>query len=89
VNSDQKISDDAGLYLKMAHYNQPGDWAGADLLADWFRRNIRIYANIVRLVDSPNERILVIYGSGHLAWLQHFAQNDPDIRLRKLSELAK
>jgi hypothetical protein len=89
VNSDERVAHEGGLYYKMAHFNEPGDWAGADLLADWFRRNMRIYGNIVRLVESPEERILVIYGSGHLSWLQHFAANDPEVRLRKLGDIAK
>jgi len=43
----------------------------------------------MRLVDSPNERILVIYGAGHLAWLRRDAAGDPTIQLRKLQEFVK
>jgi uncharacterized protein DUF5694 len=43
----------------------------------------------VDLVESPNERILVLFGAGHLGWLQQNFANDPEIRLRKLSEFAK
>jgi hypothetical protein len=89
INADDKIAQESDLYYRMAHFNEPGDWAGADLISDWFRRNMRIFGNIVRLVDSPNERVLVIYGSGHLGWLQHHVANDSDFRLRKLAEFAK
>jgi len=88
MNGDAKVADDVGFYFREAHYGEPGDWAGADLVADWFRRNIRIYSNVVRLADSPNERVLVIYGSGHLGWLQHQFASDPNIRLRKFAEFA-
>jgi hypothetical protein len=88
MNADDKVAADVGFYFREAHLGEPGDWAGADLVADWFRRNIRIYSNVVRLVDSPGERVLVIYGSGHLGWLQQQFSNDPSIRLRKLSEFA-
>jgi hypothetical protein len=30
---------------------------------------MRIYTNIVQLVESPNEGILVLHGAGHLGWL--------------------
>ena len=70
----------------MAHFSEPGDWAGADLVADWFKRNMRIYGNVLHLIDSPNERVLVIYGAGHLAWLQQEFGSDPTLRLRKLAE---
>lgn len=88
MNADDKVTLSQGLYYRMAHLGEPYDWAGADLLADWFRRNIRIYSNVVRLVDSPNERVLVIFGSGHLPWLQYNFASDPTLRLRKLAEFA-
>ncbi len=86
MNADQKVADDVGFYFREAHFGEPGDWAGADLIADWYRRNIRIYSNVVRLIDSPNDRILVIYGAGHLGWLRQQFANDPSVRLRKLAE---
>jgi len=89
MNADAKVAEDVGFYYREARFGEPGDWAGADLVADWFRRNMRIYANITQLIDSPNERILVIYGAGHLGWLQRNVTSDPMVRLRKLAEFAK
>src|SRR5712692_8263820 len=89
MNADTKIAEDMGFYYRQAHFSEPGDWAGADLNADWFRRNMRIYSNVVRLADSPNERVLVIFGAGHLGWLQHDFASDPNLRLRKLAEFAR
>ena len=88
MNSDDKITADVGFYFRQAHFGEPGDWAGADLVSDWFRRNMRIYSNVVRLADSPTERVLVIYGAGHLGWLQHQFASDPNVHLRKLAEFA-
>jgi hypothetical protein len=89
MNADEKIAKEVGLYFLQAHFGEPGDWAGADLNADWFRRNMRIFSNIVQIVSSPNERVLVIYGAGHLGWLHYTFGNDPNFRLRKLAEFAK
>jgi hypothetical protein len=89
MNADGKVADDVGFYFRQAHFGEPGDWAGADLIADWFRRNIRIYSNVTRLVDSPNERVLVIFGAGHLGWLRHDFASDPTLSLRKLAEFPK
>ncbi len=88
MNADDKVTSDVGFYFREAHFGEPGDWAGADLVSDWFRRNMRIYSNVVRLADSPSERVLVIFGAGHLGWLQHQFASDPNIRLRKLAEFA-
>jgi len=89
MNDDERVAEDVGSYYRMAHFNEPGDWPGADLVSDWFRRNMRIYANVVRLADSPDERVLVIFGSGHLGWLRRDFESDPDFRLRRLAEFAK
>jgi hypothetical protein len=89
MNADTKIVQDVGYYFREVQFGEPGDWAGADLVSDWFRRNARIYSNVLDLIDSPQERVLVIYGAGHLGWLQYQFASNPTIRLRKLSEFAK
>ena len=89
MNSDDHVAEDVGFYYRQAHLGEPWNWAGADLVSDWFRRNMRIYSNVVRLADSPKERVLVIFGSGHLGWLRHDFASDPTLRVRKLAEFAK
>jgi len=86
MNDDKKVALDVGFYYREAHFGEPGDYAGPDLLASWYQRNIRIFNNIARIVESPNERVLVIYGAGHLGWLRQDVENDPGLRLRKLAE---
>ena len=87
MNSDSRPARDMALYFAVVRYGDPYDYAGSDLLAAWYQRNIRIYRNIVALIDSPTERILVIYGSGHLGWLRQNIANDASVRLRKLGDL--
>jgi hypothetical protein len=89
VNTDDRATQEVGLYYRMAAIGEPQDWAGADLVGEWFRRNMRIYTNVSKLADSPNERVLVVFGTGHLGWLRHDFASDPSLRLRKLSEFAK
>jgi hypothetical protein len=88
MNADDRVAQDVGFYYREAHFGEPGDYAGPDLLTNWFQRNVRIYNNITNLIESPNERILVLYGAGHLGWLRQCAESDPSVRLRKLSEFA-
>ena len=86
LNSEEKTAQATGLYLRQAHLGAAWNWAGADLVADWFRRNMRIFSNVVQIADAPGDRILVIYGSGHLGWLRFAFASDPSIRLRTLGE---
>lgn len=89
MNSDARVAQDVGYYYLAAHYGEPGDYAGPDLLAEWYRRNLRIFNNVTKLVTSPEDRILVIFGAGHLGWLRQAFGSDPTLRLRKLEEFAQ
>ena len=89
LNSDDHVTEDVGAYYREGHLGEPWDWAGADLVSDWFRRNMRIFSNVVQLADSSKERVLVVFGYGHLGWLQHNFASDPTVRLRKLAEFTK
>jgi hypothetical protein len=86
MNSDARVAQDVGYYYLEAHYGEPGDYAGPDLLAEWYRRNVRIYNNITKLLTAPEDRVLVIFGSGHLGWLRQDFAADPTLRLRKLED---
>jgi hypothetical protein len=89
MNSDARVAKDVASYFDFVPYGEPWEYAGPDLVASWYQRNIRIYHNIVRLIDSPNERILVIYGAGHLGWLRQNVTNDVTVKLRKLGDFIR
>jgi hypothetical protein len=86
MNSDARVAQDISFYFFLARYGEPGDYAGPDLLAEWYRRNIRIYNNVCKLLATPEDRILVIFGAGHLGWLRQDFAADPTLRLRKLED---
>ena len=86
MNSDSAVARDVAAYFEFVPFGEPHEYAGPDLLAAWYQRNIRIYHNIRALITSPNERVLVVYGAGHLGWLRQNAANDATVRLRKLAE---
>jgi hypothetical protein len=89
MNAEEKVAREIGLHQRMGRLGEPGDWAGADLLADWYRRNARIFTNVARIVDSPDERVLVIIGAGHLGLLRDAVSNDATLKLRTLAELVE
>lgn len=69
-----------GLYLVMATVGRDSVYRGADEVANWYARNLHIYANIAR-VAQPGERVLVIMGSGHRPLLRQFVAESPDLEL--------
>lgn len=87
INADSMVAKAVASEYAFVPYGEPFEYAGPDLVAAWFQRNVRIYRNILALVESPGDRTLVIYGSGHLGWLQQNIANDGTARLRKLADL--
>ncbi|HXD78375.1 MAG TPA: DUF5694 domain-containing protein, partial [Puia sp.] len=47
------------------------EYPGADYVSDVYRRNMRIYANIVRQIDFAHDKAILVYiGSGHISFLK-------------------
>lgn len=53
------------------------DDAGATLLAEWYERNIRTFANLHRMDLEPHDRIVVVYGAGHVPILRQLTADSP------------
>lgn len=86
INSPDYVAAGDSFYMQLATFGESGDYAGPDLLADWYTRNIRIQSNILKLINSPGDRILVVYGAGHLGWLQENVKMDSHLCLRTLAD---
>jgi hypothetical protein len=65
------------------------DYAGADLVSTWYQRNLRIFSNLHQISDNPDDRILIIYGQGHMPLFQRFAEDSPHFRLDDVQEYLK
>ena len=89
INQDEQVRRDHEFYMSLAQFAGNGEYPGPDLLAAWYQRNIRIYSNLRRLIDSPEDRVLVIYGSGHLFWLQRDVFDSPDLELARFNDYTK
>lgn len=44
--------------------------AGAHLVSQWWKRNMIIYGNLLKQLNSSSEKVLVIFGAGHTALLE-------------------
>ncbi|MCG2417958.1 DUF5694 domain-containing protein [Aequorivita sp. F47161] len=52
---------------------------GVALATEWYRRNLFIYRNILEQTED-NDRILIIFGSGHLRHLHQFFDDNPEFK---------
>lgn len=69
------------VYLQSALIGAGDTWVGAEMTATWYARNLKIYANIVKLVEHPGDRLFVLVGSGHAPLLREFLRQTPQIAL--------
>ncbi len=76
-NGDWGLAGNAP-YLELAVLGSREDPAGAEVVGAWYERNLKIFANVARALDGPEERALVIIGSGHLAQLASFFDQSPE-----------
>jgi hypothetical protein len=86
TNSDKILHREFGAYL--AGDFTLGDTRGADALAmGWYCRNLRIYRHIQQITTSPSDRILVLFGRGHIQILKHLFECSPEYKLIKFGDL--
>lgn len=83
-NNPEQIKKSLGSYL-IGHFKYEeieGDYTGADFEAGrWFDRNLRIFRNVQRFVTKDTERILVIFGAGHMNVLNYLFECSPQFEL--------
>lgn len=68
------------FYTQMLEVDKAPGYPGADLIANWYRRNLVIYENFRRQI-GPGDRALVIYGSGHAYYLRQLVADSGTIEL--------
>jgi hypothetical protein len=80
-NTPEALMNNHRFYYYLAQVGTAADPKGADVLAGWYKRNLLIYGNLVRLIDSPDERILLVIGQGHAKLLSEYIAESPNLRL--------
>lgn len=53
---------------------------GAELVSEWYKRNLLIYRNILDRAEE-NDRIIVIFGQGHARYIMQMIDDNPDLQL--------
>jgi hypothetical protein len=74
-NRPERIKERLSVYLlhPFKYEEQEGDYTGVDFeTGRWYNRNLRIFRNIQRIPQGPNDRILLIVGAEHLNLLNIF-----------------
>lgn len=88
INNPKNRLKDHQAYLTNTVLTGAGDlYIGADNLTRWYQRNIKIFANTYDIVDfSKEDRLLLIYGAGHVWQLRQFVKDSPDFEYIEVND---
>jgi hypothetical protein len=64
--------------------NSDKGFDGADIASEFYKRNLRIFANLNKVDLSEKDRVLIIFGAGHIPFLEELIKNSPKYNLEKL-----
>ncbi len=67
-------------YMLMVPWSSGGEHPGAEAVANWYARNLRILANLIAVLN-PGDRVVVVIGAGHVGPLGHFIEVSPELVL--------
>jgi hypothetical protein len=82
-NSPQARYEDLAAYyehLIPVGVGADDEYPGAEILAYWYRRNFKIACNLHAVVED-GDRVLMVYGAGHIPVLEHILTLLPGARL--------
>lgn len=88
-NSLQASLSGVDFYFRLLVAGKPGNHVGSYLTSEWWRRNMIIYENILKCLSGSEEKILVIFGSGHTALLREMMKFNPNIKLVDVESVLK
>ena len=74
LNHPERVEESHQRYFEIMRIGRGREYVGANYLSWLYGRNMKIFNNIIRITDSMDDRILVIYGNGHLKLLNQFAK---------------
>lgn len=79
VNQPDRDRASHTSYLRLAQIGTAADpeatYVGLDWLTWWYRRNLTIFVNLMRLATTPDDRILLLIGAGHRFLLNQFLRD--------------
>lgn len=74
LNQHARMEKEHQRYFDLLRIGREKEHVGVNFLSWWYGKNMKILTNIMKITDSPNDRVLVIYGVEHNKLLTQFAK---------------
>ncbi len=76
INSRKSKMKTFDFYNFLATKHTDGNYEGAKVISEFYERNLRMYSNLNDLKLSKNDRIFILTGATHTAYLDIFIRNN-------------
>ncbi|WP_350284409.1 DUF5694 domain-containing protein [uncultured Croceitalea sp.] len=73
----------------LTHVGTENNFEGADEAAKFYKRNLRMYSNLNRILMKKDDRVLIIMGGSHTAFFREFLKRSPKYQLVDIDEYLK
>lgn len=80
LNSSEYLRGLEELRMRKLELGAGSSYPGTAPVLSMYERDLKIFANLTRIAE-PGDRILVIYGTGHVSHLRTFVRNHPGMKL--------
>lgn len=88
LNTQTSRDFDNGFYT--SYFNKAGkrdNFAGAQMVSEWYRRNLYMYALLQKLTLQTDKRIMVLLGASHIAMFRSFLSLDKSFKVIELKDI--
>ena len=89
-NDSKKRKEDINWYLSLANQGgEKGNFVGAYLTSEWYRRNLYMYSIIQKEIEKGDDKIMILAGASHIAMFKDFIDHNPEWKVIELKEIMK
>jgi len=89
LNNPDALAAAHKVYFDIAMIGRGEELLGANWVGTWYARNLKIFSRLVKMSESPSDRVLVIYGQGHAYLLRQFAQESEEFNIVNVDSVLK
>ena len=90
MSSEEHAVESNRRYIEDVRFGNQTEPPGVDVLVEWIRRDVLIFQNLYNITKGRvGERILVIFGAGHVYRLRELVESSPDFHLVEPTEFLR
>lgn len=74
AHEPENLVESHKVYADLMLVGEGENYIGADVILRWYERNMKIFVNLSRITTSPEDRVVIVIGAGHVPLLTHFIE---------------